>query len=70
MDDADRAQIDIERADRTLQTALRARRTTPQDRSAVLVDCCDCGEPIPPARLGAVPGAYRCIDCQADAERL
>lgn len=31
--------------------------------------CPDCGEPIPPARLAAQPGAVRCVECQALAER-
>jgi phage/conjugal plasmid C-4 type zinc finger TraR family protein len=26
--------------------------------------CKDCGREIPPARLGAVPEAVRCVDCQ------
>ncbi|WP_248769663.1 TraR/DksA C4-type zinc finger protein [Pseudomonas sp. MWU12-2345] len=31
---------------------------------------CICGETIPPARLAAMPGTYRCTRCQAKAERL
>lgn len=32
------------------------------------VVCAECGEPIPAARLEAVPGATRCRACQADFE--
>ena len=31
-------------------------------------DCENCGAPIPPARLVAVPDATRCVDCQAKSE--
>lgn len=30
--------------------------------------CSECSEPIPPARLEAVPGCLYCVDCQAFAE--
>ncbi|MHC1792027.1 TraR/DksA C4-type zinc finger protein [Solidesulfovibrio sp.] len=32
------------------------------------VVCAECGEPIPAARLGAMPGATRCRACQEDFE--
>ncbi|QOF68969.1 TraR/DksA C4-type zinc finger protein [Actinobacillus sp. GY-402] len=31
-------------------------------------DCVECGLPIPPQRLRAVPLAVRCISCQQDFE--
>ena len=31
--------------------------------------CEDCGEEIPPERLGALPWARRCIPCQSELER-
>jgi len=30
--------------------------------------CADCGEAIPAARLAALPGAIRCLECQTDFE--
>ena len=30
--------------------------------------CLDCGEPVPPARLAALPQALRCRDCQTEWE--
>lgn len=30
--------------------------------------CADCGSPIKPARLAAVPQARRCAECQKDHE--
>lgn len=32
-------------------------------------DCEDCGEPIPAARLAAIPNARFCIQCQSSHER-
>ena len=32
--------------------------------------CCECEEPIAAKRLKALPFATRCIDCQAQSERL
>lgn len=31
--------------------------------------CAVCGEPIPPARLAAVPATQTCIDCARELER-
>lgn len=33
------------------------------------VVCVECGEPIPAARLAAVPGATRCRGCQEVSEK-
>lgn len=33
-----------------------------------LLECEDCGEPIPEARRKAMPGCRRCIDCQTTLE--
>lgn len=32
--------------------------------------CKDCGTPIPPARQAIVQGCMRCVDCQADYEKV
>jgi phage/conjugal plasmid C-4 type zinc finger TraR family protein len=32
------------------------------------VVCAECGQPIPLARLAAMPGATRCRECQDDFE--
>ncbi|SNS16090.1 transcriptional regulator, TraR/DksA family [Humidesulfovibrio mexicanus] len=34
------------------------------------VCCLECEEPIPLARLAAVPGCVRCAECQEEAEGL
>lgn len=34
-----------------------------------LVDCEDCGEAIPAARRGALPGARTCVACQAARDK-
>ena len=44
----------------------RARRDL--QKSEGLTHCEDCGEEIPEARRRAVPGARRCIACQAEAD--
>lgn len=33
-----------------------------------LLECEDCGEPIPEARRRAMPGCRRCIECQTTIE--
>lgn len=69
MDDADFAQR-YESMDRAVALANRQRRPGP---GAPTVDgvpvCRECGDPIPPARLLAVPGCGLCRDCQAEAEQ-
>jgi phage/conjugal plasmid C-4 type zinc finger TraR family protein len=32
--------------------------------------CDECGQPIPPARLRALPGVATCVPCQQEVERL
>lgn len=32
-------------------------------------DCIECGEPIPPARRLAMPGAATCVACQSGRDR-
>ena len=34
-----------------------------------LLDCEECGEPIPEARRRALPGVRFCIACQAEADK-
>jgi phage/conjugal plasmid C-4 type zinc finger TraR family protein len=34
-----------------------------------LLECEECGEPIPPARRLAMPGVRLCIECQQEADR-
>jgi RNA polymerase-binding transcription factor DksA len=41
---------------------------SPAVTKRVTVLCCDCGEPVAPERLAAVPGAECCTDCQAARE--
>ena len=68
MDIADQAQ-DSEAVYR--RVALARGRTRPMGRQLVIdgcVRCAECGEPIPAARLTAVPGVALCRDCQEDAE--
>ena len=52
--------------------ALANRPATRPGPGAPLADgvpvCRTCGEPIPPARLKAMPGCDLCVDCQAEAD--
>lgn len=72
MDDADRAGIEIESE---LQGAIDAWRAHAHPRIEARLSrdglrlCLGCGEPIQARRLAALPGAVRCVACQADAER-
>lgn len=62
-------------ADRIIQQHLEAAidaayndtSVSPIYRDGVAL-CIDCEEPIPPARLKALPGCCRCVDCQEDYE--
>lgn len=59
-DDMDRVQ---ELNEQFLADALaQQQRNMPRGES--LVECEDCGEPIPEARRKAQRGCRRCIDCQ------
>lgn len=67
MDMVDEAQqLELDRAADAL-AALRdgfGHRTNPNGF------CRDCGDPIDPERLAALPSATRCYDCQLAAERM
>ena len=55
--------------DATVDSAVnRARSRLAQGDS--LVDCEDCGEPIPEARRQAVRGVRRCVPCQSEADGI
>ena len=64
MDEADRAASLIEAT-----TANALARIHAAQQQAGLVNCADCGEPLPPALRKAKPAAIRCIDCQEIYER-
>jgi len=64
---------DIERAINTetmvLASGLRRIQRQVAGHGAPVLDCEDCEHPIPPARLRAMPGATRCVDCQGKYEK-
>lgn len=47
----------------------RARLPDPPSAEAEPRDCAYCGDPIPKARLRAVPGALACVPCLEGANR-
>ncbi|MDO4725502.1 MAG: TraR/DksA C4-type zinc finger protein [Comamonadaceae bacterium] len=51
------------------QLAHQAVRAARQRSAGLVLDCEDCGEPIPQARRQALPGVRRCVGCQAAMER-
>ena len=62
-------------ADRVIQQHLQAALDAVHmgdDESPIYIDgvacCVDCEEPIPVARLKALPNCCRCIDCQEEYE--
>lgn len=68
-DDADRAGEQIERWDEQ----RRANLAHPRNYPAVCTEdgvrvCCECGDPIPTERIGALPHVVLCVTCQQDAE--
>lgn len=60
MDDADRAQIEIERA----EAAALARRMTPAPARLSFERCIECDNKIPQVRRDAIPGVRRCVECE------
>ena len=67
MDVVDRANLENECfVTSALYTQHKQReKTNPQVSTEDSVRyCVDCGEPIPAARLKAIPDAIRCVDCQ------
>lgn len=67
MDVADRADLENECFVTSALYAQHKQRekTNPQTSTENSVRyCVDCGEPIPAARLNAVPNAIRCVECQ------
>ena len=73
MDIFDRAQEADELFQRQALNAIRSPRFSQKVERPLVENgvtlCLDCEEPIPPARLAAVPGAVRCARCQAMKER-
>ena len=65
MDAVDHAQAVQERIDRAISSR---RRPAPEPPPPGRRDCAECGQPIPPARLRALPSARRCVGCQREAE--
>lgn len=70
MDIFDQAQ-ELERLER--ETALSRARSAQYWEGPEWIDgkaCCrECGEPIPPRRLEALPGVGLCRSCQEERER-
>lgn len=64
MNDADRAQENIERAMRNYE---KRPMRVPTFREST--DCFECGDPISLARLKIFPYAVRCAECQSFHER-
>lgn len=64
----DRAQ-EREEEFRSDALAELARRADGHARLPFRTHCAVCDEPIPPARIQAVPGVQTCVDCQSDLER-
>lgn len=70
IDDADRAAADEERAMDIFQRERQKLYKAPETAfPAIALNCVDCGEIIPEARLKAMPRAVRCANCAADVER-
>lgn len=60
-DDLDLAQCRIDQVTELAVAAIRSRSRLTTGRQF----CLDCGEKIPAQRLVQVPGALRCVPCQA-----
>lgn len=70
IDDADKAAANEERAMEIFQKGRQQGASyAAQMREATIgINCVDCGEIIPEARLQAMPRTLRCVKCAADVE--
>ncbi len=70
-DHADKAAEDEARAMELFQRQRQALHIAPDNAFARVsgINCVDCGEVIPDARLRAVPRTLRCAVCAAEVER-
>ena len=59
---------DAEERHRAAALAAQRARAAAPPAGPGRADCADCGQPIHPLRLIAVPHARRCAPCQAIAE--
>ena len=72
--------VDLAQSNESLERVLREKKRR-SDQIAILTqtlyrlqngwegDCLDCGEEIPVQRIQKVPGATRCVRCQAIVEK-
>lgn len=56
----------MERLDGARIKGVQARLAPPRTPA---IECADCGDDIPRARLAALPSAERCVGCQEARER-
>ena len=68
MDALDHAQASEGAIERSALRKILDALPDPEPRPPRFRDCAECGEPIPAARLRALPGARRCVGCQREAE--
>lgn len=69
IDDADKAAANEERAMEIFQKGRQERYNAPPHAlPGTGINCLDCGEIIPEARLRAMPRTLRCTKCAADVE--
>jgi DnaK suppressor protein len=65
IDAADRAAANDERA---MELFQRKRTMQTGEPPTMEINCVDCGEIIPPARLVAMPRTKRCMPCASEVE--
>ncbi|MBB4267780.1 TraR/DksA C4-type zinc finger protein [Roseospira visakhapatnamensis] len=66
---ADLVDIAADRVEAEREAIVARRRAYPAPTAPTpATRCTSCGQPIPPARRQARPGATRCAGCQAAAE--
>ncbi|MDE0705701.1 MAG: TraR/DksA C4-type zinc finger protein [Rhodospirillaceae bacterium] len=68
MDALDRMQAFEEALERNALRKILDALPDPEPRRPRSRDCAECGEPIPAARLAALPGARSCVECQCEIE--
>lgn len=68
IDDADKATANEERAMEIFQKSRQQGASHAARSASAGINCVDCGEIIPEARLRLMPRTLRCVMCAAEVE--
>ena len=59
-----------EQIEASLEDELKRLRASQKARGESLSHCAECGDHIPDARRGLIPGVKLCVDCQQERDAM